>query len=61
MAGPHLVAFGISGSLFLLTLHRQFVPGYGPFAAAVAVLAGELSAVLLSRRAQRADSLPEAA
>ncbi|MEV7425475.1 MULTISPECIES: MFS transporter [unclassified Streptomyces] len=52
VAGVILVAFGMSGSLFLLTQHLQFVLGYGPLDAglrtaplAVAVVVLNLSGV----------------
>ncbi|AXG78998.1 MFS transporter [Streptomyces paludis] len=52
VGGVILVAFGMSGSLFLLTQHLQFVLGYGPLDAglrtaplAVAVVAINLSGV----------------
>ncbi|MFE3181432.1 MFS transporter [Streptomyces violascens] len=48
VAGSILVAFGMGGSLFLLTQHLQFVLGYGPLEAGVRTAPLALSVVVLN-------------
>ncbi|MEU8963344.1 MFS transporter [Streptomyces sp. NPDC048491] len=48
VAGSILVAFGMGGSLFLLTQHLQFVLGYGPLEAGLRTAPLALSVVILN-------------
>ncbi|PJN02483.1 MFS transporter [Streptomyces sp. CB01201] len=48
VAGSILVAFGMGGSLFLLTQHLQFVLGYGPLEAGLRTAPLALSVVVLN-------------
>ncbi|RII11952.1 Antiseptic resistance protein [Streptomyces sp. YIM 130001] len=48
VAGAVLVAFGMSGSLFLLTQHLQFVLGYGPLDAGLRTAPMALTVVALN-------------
>ncbi|MFE9368851.1 MFS transporter [Streptomyces sp. NPDC006711] len=48
VAGSILVAFGMGGSLFLLTQHLQFVLGYGPLEAGLRTAPLALSVVALN-------------
>ncbi|MEU9185427.1 MFS transporter [Streptomyces sp. NPDC048484] len=48
VAGAILVAFGMGGSLFLLTQHLQFVLGYGPLEAGLRIAPLALSVVALN-------------
>ncbi|MGW6454819.1 MFS transporter [Streptomyces sp. NPDC055078] len=48
VAGSILVAFGLSGSLFLLTQHLQFVLGYGPLDAGLRTAPLALSMIALN-------------
>lgn len=48
VAGALLVAFGMTGSLFLLTQHLQFVLGYGPLEAGLRTAPMALTVVVLN-------------
>ena len=48
VAGAVLVAFGMGGSLFLLTQHLQFVLGYGPLEAGLRTAPLALAVVALN-------------
>ncbi|MFJ9885811.1 MFS transporter [Streptomyces sp. NPDC091287] len=48
VAGAILVAFGMTGSLFLLTQHLQFVLGYGPLEAGLRTAPMALTVVVLN-------------
>jgi EmrB/QacA subfamily drug resistance transporter len=48
VSGGVLVAFGLSGSLFLLTQHLQFVLGYGPLEAGLRIAPMALTLVALN-------------
>lgn len=48
VAGAVLVAFGMTGSLFLLTQHLQFVLGYGPLEAGLRTAPMALTVVVLN-------------
>ncbi|MEW2065894.1 MFS transporter [Streptomyces sp. NPDC007346] len=48
VAGAILVAFGMGGSLFLLTQHLQFVLGYGPLEAGLRTAPMALTVVVLN-------------
>ncbi|KOV60033.1 MFS transporter [Streptomyces sp. MMG1121] len=48
VAGAVLIAFGMTGSLFLLTQHLQFVLGYGPLEAGVRTAPLALTVVVLN-------------
>ncbi|MEU2892820.1 MFS transporter [Streptomyces albidoflavus] len=48
VAGAVLIAFGMGGSLFLLTQHLQFVLGYGPLEAGLRIAPLAISVVVLN-------------
>ncbi|NDZ79065.1 MFS transporter [Streptomyces sp. SID10853] len=58
VAGAILVAFGMGGSLFLLTQHLQFVLGYGPLAAGLRTAPMALTIVVLNLTGLSARLLP---
>ncbi|GHH69806.1 MFS transporter [Streptomyces sulfonofaciens] len=58
VAGAVLVAFGMGGSLFLLTQHLQFVLGYGPLEAGLRTVPLALTVVALNLTGLGARLLP---
>ncbi|MFD9794332.1 MFS transporter [Streptomyces sp. NPDC059070] len=58
VAGSILVAFGMGGSLFLLTQHLQFVLGYGPLEAGLRTAPLALSVIALNVAGVGARLLP---
>ncbi|MDN0199444.1 MFS transporter [Streptomyces sp. S.PNR 29] len=58
VAGAILVAFGMAGSLFLLTQHLQFVLGYGPLEAGLRTAPFALTIVALNLTGTGARLLP---
>ncbi|MET9530206.1 MULTISPECIES: MFS transporter [unclassified Streptomyces] len=58
VAGAILVAFGMGGSLFLLTQHLQFVLGYGPLDAGLRTAPLALTIVVLNLTGVSAKLLP---
>ncbi|MGR8009663.1 MFS transporter [Streptomyces hypolithicus] len=58
VAGAILVAFGMGGSLFLLTQHLQFVLGYGPLEAGLRTAPLALTVVALNLTGVGARLLP---
>ncbi|MEU9980313.1 MFS transporter [Streptomyces sp. NPDC050856] len=58
VAGTVLVAFGMTGSLFLLTQHLQFVLGYGPLDAGLRTAPLALTVVVLNLTGLAARLLP---
>ncbi|WP_328537909.1 MFS transporter [Streptomyces sp. NBC_00344] len=58
VAGAVLVAFGMGGSLFLLTQHLQFVLGYGPLDAGLRTAPLALTIVALNLTGVSARMLP---
>ncbi|GGQ93971.1 MFS transporter [Streptomyces aurantiogriseus] len=58
VAGAILVAFGMAGSLFLLTQHLQFVLGYGPLEAGLRTAPFALTIVVLNLSGVGARLLP---
>jgi EmrB/QacA subfamily drug resistance transporter len=58
VAGAILVAFGMAGSLFLLTQHLQFVLGYGPLEAGLRTAPFALTIVALNLTGVGARLLP---
>ncbi|MFF8292770.1 MFS transporter [Streptomyces sp. NPDC016309] len=58
VAGAVLVAFGMTGSLFLLTQHLQFVLGYGPLDAGLRTAPLALTVVVLNLAGVGARLLP---
>ncbi|GAA2946651.1 MFS transporter [Streptomyces enissocaesilis] len=58
VAGAILVAFGMGGSLFLLTQHLQFVLGYGPLEAGLRTAPLALTVVVLNLTGLGARLLP---
>ncbi|MEU6702427.1 MFS transporter [Streptomyces wuyuanensis] len=58
VAGAILVAFGMTGSLFLLTQHLQFVLGYGPLDAGMRTAPLALTVVALNLTGLGARLLP---
>ncbi|MCX4725358.1 MFS transporter [Streptomyces sp. NPDC090052] len=58
VAGAVLVAFGMGGSLFLLTQHLQFVLGYGPLDAGLRTAPLALTIVALNLTGVSAKLLP---
>ncbi|MGA4801218.1 MFS transporter [Streptomyces lavendulocolor] len=58
VAGAILVAFGMTGSLFLLTQHLQFVLGYGPLDAGLRTAPLALTVVVLNLTGVGARLLP---
>ncbi|MFF3326073.1 MFS transporter [Streptomyces sp. NPDC002889] len=58
VAGAILVAFGMGGSLFLLTQHLQFVLGYGPLDAGLRTVPLALTVVALNLTGIGARLLP---
>ncbi len=58
VAGAILVAFGMGGSLFLLTQHLQFVLGYGPLDAGLRTAPLALTVVVLNLSGVAARLLP---
>lgn len=61
VAGAILVAFGMAGSLFLLTQHLQFVLGYDPLQAGLRTAPFALTIVALNLTGVSAKLLPRAA
>ncbi|MEV5607170.1 MFS transporter [Streptomyces sp. NPDC052225] len=59
VAGAILVAFGMGGSLFLLTQHLQFVLGYGPLEAGLRTAPLALTVVALNLTGVGARLLPK--
>ncbi|GAA2314909.1 MFS transporter [Streptomyces kunmingensis] len=59
VAGAILVAFGMAGSLFLLTQHLQFVLGYGPLDAGLRTAPLALTVVALNLTGIGARLLPK--
>ncbi|WP_030666235.1 MFS transporter [Streptomyces cellulosae] len=59
VAGAILVAFGMAGSLFLLTQHLQFVLGYGPLEAGLHTAPFALTIVALNFTGLGARLLPK--
>lgn len=59
VAGAILVAFGMTGSLFLLTQHLQFVLGYDPLAAGLRTAPLALTVVVLNLSGVGARLLPK--
>ncbi|PAZ16750.1 MFS transporter [Streptomyces sp. SA15] len=59
VAGAILVAFGMAGSLFLLTQHLQFVLGYGPLEAGLRTAPFALTIVALNLTGVSARLLPK--
>ncbi|GGT21961.1 MFS transporter [Streptomyces purpureus] len=59
VAGAILVAFGMTGSLFLLTQHLQFVLGYGPLDAGLRTAPLALTIVALNLTGAGARLLPK--
>ncbi|MFF8384029.1 MFS transporter [Streptomyces kanasensis] len=59
VAGAILVAFGMTGSLFLLTQHLQFVLGYDPLAAGLRTAPLALTVVVLNLAGVGARLLPK--
>ncbi|MFF2508909.1 MFS transporter [Streptomyces sp. NPDC058067] len=59
VAGAILVAFGMGGSLFLLTQHLQFVLGYGPLEAGLRTAPLALTVVVLNLTGVGARLLPK--
>ncbi|WP_306324079.1 MULTISPECIES: MFS transporter [unclassified Streptomyces] len=59
VAGAILVAFGMGGSLFLLTQHLQFVLGYGPLEAGLRTAPLALTIVALNLTGVGAKLLPK--
>ncbi|MFI1394634.1 MFS transporter [Streptomyces sp. NPDC020681] len=59
VAGAVLVAFGMGGSLFLLTQHLQFVLGYGPLDAGLRTAPLALTVVALNLTGVGARLLPK--
>ncbi|MFI1937730.1 MFS transporter [Streptomyces purpureus] len=59
VAGAILVAFGMTGSLFLLTQHLQFVLGYGPLDAGLRTAPLALTIVVLNLTGAGARLLPK--
>ncbi|WP_394432569.1 MFS transporter [Streptomyces sp. SGAir0957] len=59
VAGAILVAFGMGGSLFLLTQHLQFVLGYGPLEAGLRTAPLALTVVALNLTGIGARLLPK--
>ncbi|MFI7005659.1 MFS transporter [Streptomyces sp. NPDC050145] len=59
VAGAILVAFGMGGSLFLLTQHLQFVLGYGPLEAGLRTAPLALTVVALNLTGLGAKLLPK--
>lgn len=59
VAGAILVAFGMAGSLFLLTQHLQFVLGYGPLEAGLRTAPFALTIVALNLTGLSARLLPK--
>lgn len=59
VAGAILVAFGMGGSLFLLTQHLQFVLGYGPLDAGLRTAPLALTVVALNLTGVGARLLPK--
>ncbi|MFI1103374.1 MFS transporter [Streptomyces melanogenes] len=59
VAGSILVAFGMGGSLFLLTQHLQFVLGYGPLEAGLRIAPLALSVIVLNVAGVGARLLPK--
>ncbi|MCH0542190.1 MFS transporter [Streptomyces sp. MUM 203J] len=59
VAGAILVAFGMTGSLFLLTQHLQFVLGYDPLAAGLRTAPLALTVVALNLSGAGARLLPK--
>ncbi|MET9801834.1 MFS transporter [Streptomyces sp. NPDC006368] len=59
VAGTILVAFGMTGSLFLLTQHLQFVLGYGPLDAGLRTAPLALTVVVLNVAGVGARLLPK--
>ncbi|GAA4909893.1 MFS transporter [Streptomyces coeruleoprunus] len=59
VAGAILVAFGMTGSLFLLTQHLQFVLGYEPLAAGLRTAPLALTVVVLNLTGLGARLLPK--
>ncbi|MFI6106830.1 MFS transporter [Streptomyces sp. NPDC051310] len=59
VAGAILVAFGMTGSLFLLTQHLQFVLGYGPLDAGLRTAPLALTVVVLNLSGIGARLLPK--
>ncbi|ORT57922.1 MFS transporter [Streptomyces sp. CB03238] len=59
VAGAILVAFGMTGSLFLLTQHLQFVLGYGPLDAGLRTAPLALTVVVLNLTGVGARLLPK--
>lgn len=60
VAGAILVAFGMGGSLFLLTQHLQFVLGYGPLDAGLRTAPLALTVIALNLTGVGARLLPKA-
>ncbi|MBW8801865.1 MAG: MFS transporter, partial [Streptomyces sp.] len=60
VAGAILVAFGMAGSLFLLTQHLQFVLGYDPLQAGLRTAPFALTIVALNLTGVSAKLLPRA-
>ncbi|WP_405599673.1 MFS transporter [Streptomyces sp. NBC_01410] len=61
VAGAILVAFGMGGSLFLLTQHLQFVLGYGPLDAGLRTAPLALTVIALNLTGVGARLLPKLA
>ncbi|MFE2290569.1 MFS transporter [Streptomyces sp. NPDC059452] len=59
VAGAILVAFGMGGSLFLLTQHLQFVLGYGPLEAGLRTAPMALTVVALNLTGMGARLVPK--
>ncbi|WP_371653776.1 MULTISPECIES: MFS transporter [unclassified Streptomyces] len=59
VAGSILVAFGMGGSLFLLTQHLQFVLGYGPLEAGLRIAPLALSVIALNVAGVGARLMPK--
>lgn len=59
VAGAILVAFGMGGSLFLLTQHLQFVLGYGPLDAGLRTAPLALTVIALNLTGVGARLLPK--
>lgn len=59
VAGAILVAFGMSGSLFLLTQHLQFVLGYGPLDAGLRTAPLAVTVIVLNLTGVGARLLPK--